>query len=210
MYSKGLFGYQNHPKIPDPNNPSTQIRPTPTPPGFWYYVDHHALTRYTMMLLNTLKVHHITDIATGDRLFMEQMINRVGEGYNLSTAIVDTLDSTTITQLLSASGLGRFPMRRGVGKLETKNRDPGNRGLKRAADARGDKNGKPPIKAPGGPSKYRPGMDPCLKYSDGLCNDFNSRGRGCNRPDCRYKHFCRVCDATDGHGAATCAKRQRR
>ena len=67
-----------------------------------------------MMLLNTLKVHHITGIVTGDRLIMEQVINRVGEGYNISTAIVDTPDSTTITQLLAATGLGRFPIRRGV------------------------------------------------------------------------------------------------
>ena len=98
-----------HPKIPDPSNPAVQI--TPNPPGFWYYVDPHAMKRYSTMLLNTLKVHHITDIVMGDRLVMEQVINWVGEGYSLSTAIVDTLDSTTITQLLSATGLGRFPIR---------------------------------------------------------------------------------------------------
>ena len=66
---------------------------------------------------------------------MEQVINCVGEGYNLSTAIVGTLDSTTITQLLSPARLGRFLVRRGASKLETKNRDPGNRGLMRPADA---------------------------------------------------------------------------
>ena len=66
------------------------------------------MKRYTMVLLNTLKVHHITDIVTGDWLIMEQVINRVGEGYNISTAIVGTLDSTTITQLLAATGLSRF------------------------------------------------------------------------------------------------------
>ena len=207
MCSTGLLGYQYHPKIPDPTNPAVLI-PT-NPPGFWYYVDPHAMKRYTMVLLNTLKVHHITNIVTGDRLIMEQVINRVGEGYNLSTAIVDTLDSTTMTQLLAATGLGRFPIRRGVGQLETQGLSA-NRGTKRAGDARVDKTGKAAPKPPAGPTEYRPGMDPCLKYSDGLCNDFSSRGRGCNRPDCRYKHFCRACGSTDGHGAATCAKRQRR
>ena len=124
---------------------------------------------------------------------MEQVINRVGEGYNISTAIVDTLDSTTITQLLAATGLGRFPIRRGVGPPEPRVID-GNRGTKRGGDARVDK-GKVVPKPPAGPNEYRAGMDPCLKYSDGLCNDYNSRGRGCNRPDCRYKHVCRACAA---------------
>ena len=63
MYSKGLFGYQHHPKVPDPANATVLV--APDPPGFWYYVYPHAMTRYTMMFLNTLKVHHITDIVTG-------------------------------------------------------------------------------------------------------------------------------------------------
>ena len=50
---------------------------------------------------------------------MEQVINCVGEGCNISTAIVDTLDSTTITQLLAATGLGRFPIRRGMAQYES-------------------------------------------------------------------------------------------
>ena len=116
MYSKGLFRYQHHLKIPDPANAAVLV--APNPPGFWYYVCPHAMKWYTMVLLNTLKVHHMTDIVTGDWLIMEQVINRVGEGYNISTAIVDTLDSTTITQLLAATGLGRIPIRRGVAQYE--------------------------------------------------------------------------------------------
>ena len=174
MYSKGLYGYQWHLKVPDPHNAGQLI--APDPPGYWYYCDPHAIKRYTMMLLNTLKVHHISDIVTGDGLMMEQVVNRVGEGFNVSTAIVDTLESTTITQLLSASGLARFPIRRGMGKGDAENRDTANRGTKRSADARGDKPIKGAAKTPGGPAEYRSGMDPCLKYSDGLCNDFNGRG----------------------------------
>ena len=117
MYSKGLFRYQHHPKVPDLANATVLV--VPDPPGFWYYVCLHAMKRYTMMILNTLKVHHITDIVTGDRLIMEQVINCVGEGCNISTAIVDTLDSTTITQLLAATGLGCFPIRRGMAQYES-------------------------------------------------------------------------------------------
>ena len=106
MYSKGLFRYQHHLKVPDLANATVLV--VPDPPGFWYYVCLHAMKWYTMMILNTLKVHHITDIVMGDQLIMEQVINCVGEGYNISTAIVDTLDSTMITQLLAATGLGRF------------------------------------------------------------------------------------------------------
>ena len=96
MYSKGLYGYQWHPKVPDPHTPGQHI--TPDPPGYWYYCDPHAMKRYTMMLLNTLKVHHISDIVTGDRLVMEQVVNRVGEGFNVSTAIVDTLQGLRAPQ----------------------------------------------------------------------------------------------------------------
>ena len=132
----------------------------------------------------------------------------MGEGCNILTAIMDTLDSTTITQLLAATGLGRFPIRRGVGPPEPCVID-GNRGTKRGGDARVDK-GKAQPKPPAGQSEYRAGMDPCLKYSDGLCNDYNKRGPGCGRADCRYKHLCRACGSTDGHGAASCSKRPRR
>ena len=108
MYSKGLFRYQHHLKIPDPANAAVLV--APNPPGFWYYVCPHAMKRYTMVLLNTLKVHHMTGIVTGDWLIMEQVISRVGEGYNISTAIVGTLDSTMISQLLTATRLGHFPI----------------------------------------------------------------------------------------------------
>ena len=70
--------------------------------------------------------------------------------------------------------------------------------------------GKAMQKPPAGQNEYRAGMDPCLKCSDGICNDYNSRGWGCGRPDCRYKHVCRACGSNDGHGAASCAKRPRR
>ena len=137
MYSKGGFGYQNNPKVEDPHNPGVFV--APAIPGFWYYVCPHAMKRYKAMILNTLKVHHIQDIVTGDRLIMEQVINRVGEGFNISTAIVDTLDSTTISQLLAATGLGRFPIRRGMNPSFDKAMEPtGTRGTKRGGDARVD------------------------------------------------------------------------
>ena len=206
MYSKGGFGYQNNPKVADPNNAGVLV--APDIPGFWYYVCPHAMKRYKAMILNTLKVHHIHDIVTGDRLIMEQVINRVGEGFNISTAIVDTLDSTTISQLLASTGLGRFPIRRGVNPGPA-TEHTGNRGTKRGGDARVDK-GKAMQKPTAGQNEYRAGMDPCLKYSDGLCNDYNKRGPGCGRADCRYKHLCRACGSSDGHGAASCSKRPRR
>ena len=111
MYSKGGFGYQNHLKVTNPNNPAVLV--VLDPPRFWYYVCPHAMKQYKAMVLSTLKVHHITDIVhivMGDWLIMEQVINRVGEGFNISTAIVDTLNSTTISQLLAATGLSCFPI----------------------------------------------------------------------------------------------------
>ena len=208
MYSKGGFGYQNNPKVEDPPGSGTFVEPAIA--GFWYYVCPHAMKRYKAMILNTLKVHHIQDIVTGDRLIMEQVINRIGEGFNISTAIVDTLDSTTISQLLAATGLARFPTRRGMNPTFDKAMEPtGTRGTKRGGDARSD-TGKAKQKPPANQEQYRAGMDPCLKYTDGFCNDYNGRGPGCRRADCRYKHLCRACGSTDGHGAASCAKRPRR
>ena len=76
----------------------------PDPPGFWYYYDPQAAKKYQMMILHTLRLRHIKDIVIRDGLLQEQIINRVGEGFSLSSATIDTLDATTMSMLLSASG----------------------------------------------------------------------------------------------------------
>ena len=179
MHSKGQYGYQTHPMIPDPHNAGAMIRPTP--PGYWFHFDPHAAKKYQMMMLSTFKIHHIHDIITSNKLMMEQVVNKVGGGYNLSSAVIETLSSIMILQLLEATGLGRYPIWRDIGKLGVENREP-NRGLKRSADGRGDRGGtRPPAKCTAaGMQEYHPSKDPCLKYTDGLCIDFNGQGKGCN------------------------------
>ena len=186
----------------------------PDPPGFWYYYDPHAAKKYQMMILHTLRIRHIQDIVIGDGLLQEQIINRVGEGFNLSSATIDTLDATTMSMLLSASG---YRMLRPPGNKPTS--QPGTqpnttdtgatRGLKRGAPGNRGPNGKGGRGTGNDLPEWKPGLDPCQKYGDGLCNVWNGLGRGCFRPNCPYRHECRMCHSPD-HGTATCNKRPKR
>ena len=122
--------------INDPHNAGSKIRLDP--PGFWYSYDPQAAKKYQMMIPHTLRLRHIQDIVTRDGLLQEQIVNRVGEGFNLSSAVIDTLDSTTMTMLPSASG---YRMLRPAGLkpasqlgLQSNTADNGaGRGLKRGA-----------------------------------------------------------------------------
>ena len=185
----------------------------PDPPGFWYYFDPQAAKKYQMMILHSLRIRHIQDIEVGDGLMMEQIVNKVGEGFNLSSAVIDTLDSTTMTMLLSASGyrtLRPAGMKSTQYGLQPNTADPGaGRGTKRGVPngrgttAKGGRGGATDL------PEWKPGLDPCQKYGDGLYNVWNGLGRGYFQPNCPYRHECRMCHSPD-HGAATCAKRPKR
>ena len=64
---------------------------------------------------------------------MEQVVNKVSKGYNLSSTFIKTMDSTSISQLLASTRPCRHPVRRDGGKAGAENREP-NRGQKRSAD----------------------------------------------------------------------------
>ena len=102
MYTRGEHGWQFYDKVADPHNAGVMV--SLEPPGFWYYFDPQAAKKYQMMMLHSLRIRHVQDLVVGDGLMMEQIVNKVGEGFNLSSAMIDTLDSTTMTQLLQASG----------------------------------------------------------------------------------------------------------
>jgi hypothetical protein len=211
MYTRGEHGWQFYDKVADPHTAGVMVNPDP--PGFWYYFDPQAAKKYQMMILHSLRIRHVQDIVVGDGLMMEQIVNKVGEGFNLSSAMIDTLDSTTMTQLLQASGYRLLrPINGkptpGVGHQNNGDNGAG-RGTKRAVpNGRGPHGKGARGSAPDLP-EFKSGMDPCQKYGDGLCNVWNGPGRGCFRPNCPYRHDCRVCHGQD-HGAATCAKRPKR
>ena len=162
--------------------------------GLWYFFDPHAAKKkYTTIIPHSLRIRNIQGIVVGDGLLMQQIVNKVGEGYNLPSAMIGTPEGAMhlacrhpCFPVPPATGPPAPRRPAGAQPLEATNRiqpppragSRAARGIRRIA---GRSRGRGGAKA-GRPRwqralcrfeyKYQPGKDPCFVW---FCFPCNSR-----------------------------------